>query len=85
MSVDEVKAGLRRGNEHAREGKERLESAIPTVAEAAAAIRHTVGNSQNENVQAALQGLTAVEKELPRTLRRFEAAVGAAEWYLERL
>ncbi|GAB3141271.1 hypothetical protein GCM10027290_13670 [Micromonospora sonneratiae] len=85
MSIGDVKATIRAGNEAAEDAVATFKQAVRRAAEADGLARRTVDGSQAEEVQEALKALTAAEIEINRTLRRYKAAVDRANAYLIRL
>jgi hypothetical protein len=85
VSIHEVKATIRRGNDAARLGVEILRQAESDAEEAGSLARHTLHDSQNEDVQAGLELLASIEGEVERTTRCFERAVDRAEAYVKSL
>lgn len=82
MDIDGLKATIRAGNSAAEAGAKTLARVASEVADAAELARRTIHDSRNENAQTALNRLVEVEREVERTLRRFDAAIQHADAYL---
>jgi hypothetical protein len=85
VSVNEVKGTIRAGNRAAEEGKVLLEELAADVDAIADAARHTLHDSQDDDVLAGLGKLKEARREVTLTARRLTAAVEHANAYIAAL
>jgi len=85
MSVDDVKATIRAGNEAVESGGDTFKAAASGAASAEQLGRHTLEGSQADEVREALTALAEAATEVDRTLRRYRAALDHANAYLAKL
>lgn len=79
MTVHDVKATIRSGNNFAEEGSKMLRQVKARLTETAVLAHETLHNSHDQDVDAGLQLLVSVGRKLDETIEMLREAIGHAE------
>ncbi|GAB3808857.1 hypothetical protein [Micromonospora zhanjiangensis] len=85
MSIEDVKATLRRGNKAVKDARRTLEQANAQLLDATGIALPTLEGSEHAHVQRTRAGLKAAAHEIELTLRRLDAAAEHSTAYLDAI